>query len=188
MSDPTRRPLSPDDERELMRGVIAGDEEAMRALYRRFARPVFGMGLRILGTREGAEELAQDVFLAAWRKASRWDPARGRLSTWLMTIAHNMAVDRLRREGRRRAMVLESLDELAAVGVSEEDSMLDREHARQVLGSLSLREQRLLLLSYYRGWTAREIAERDGIPVGTVKTRLRTALIKLRSLHGEKPT
>ena len=81
-----------------MEGLLAGNDDAIRTLYSRFGRPVYSLGLRLLGTRESAEELTQDVFLTAWRKAARFDPARGRLSTWLMTIAHNLAVDRLRRE------------------------------------------------------------------------------------------
>src|SRR5947209_883707 len=71
---------------------------AIREVYARFGRPIYTLGLRLLGSAEAAEELTQDVFLAAWRKAARFDAARGRLSTWLMAIAHNLAVDRLRRE------------------------------------------------------------------------------------------
>ena len=86
-----------------MEGLIAGNDDAIRALYARYGRPIYSLGYRLLGTRESAEELTQDVFLTAWRKAARFDPTRGRLSTWLMTIAHNLAVDRLRREtGARR--------------------------------------------------------------------------------------
>ena len=81
-----------------MQQLLAGNDDAVRALYTRFGRPVYTLGLRLLGTREAAEELTQDVFLTAWRKAARFDTTRGRLSTWLMTIAHNLAVDRLRRE------------------------------------------------------------------------------------------
>ena len=91
-------PLLPKEEQQLMEGLLAGNEDAIRTIYGRFGRPVYGLGLRLLGSREAAEELTQDVFLMAWRKAARFDPARGRLSTWLMTIAHNLAVDRLRRD------------------------------------------------------------------------------------------
>lgn len=178
-------PLTPDAERALMRRLITGDEEAIRTVYTRFARPVFGMGLRILGNAAAAEELTQDVFLAAWRKASHYDPTRGRLSTWLMAIAHNLAVDRLRREAGRVPVASEGLEELAAVAVSEEDAWLDREDVRRVLADLTVGERRLLHMAYFRGWTAREIAEADGIPLGTVKTRLRTTLIKLRRTHGK---
>ncbi len=187
MSDrPVGAPLTPRAEQDLMRRVIAGDEDAVRTLYRRFARPVYGMGLRILGNPESAEELTQDVFMAAWRKAGRYDPTRGRLSTWLMTIAHNLAVDRLRRESGRTAAVTAELEELADMGTSEEEALLDRESVRRILGGLSGAERRLLHLSYFRGMTAREIAEADGIPLGTVKTRLRTTLIKLRRTVGKE--
>src|SRR5436190_4303918 len=91
-------PLSPESEQILVQQLLAGDERAIRNLYGRFGRPVYTLGLRLLGSAEAAEELTQDVFLAAWRKAVRFDPARGRLSTWLMAIAHNLAIDRLRRE------------------------------------------------------------------------------------------
>jgi RNA polymerase sigma-70 factor (ECF subfamily) len=170
-----------------MRRLTTGDEDAVRTLYARFARPVYGMGRRILGSNEAAEELTQDVFLAAWRKSGHYDPARGRLSTWLMAIAHNLAVDRLRREVGKTPIAMEGLDELAAVEVNEEDAVLDRETARRILEGLSHGERRLLVLSYFRGWTAREISEYDSVPLGTVKTRLRTALIKLRKVYGGKP-
>jgi len=178
-------PLTPEEEQDLMRRLAAGDEDALRTIYGRFSRPVFGMGLRMLGSPDAAEELAQDVFVSAWRKAARYDATRGRLSTWLMAVAHNLAVDRLRRRGPSVPSSA-SLDELAAVGVSEEDELLDRDAARRVLAGLSASERRLVLLSYFRGWTCREIAEADGIPLGTVKTRLRTILIRLRAAHAKE--
>ena len=88
-------PLSSESEQVLMRQLVAGDDDAVRALYGRFGRSVYTLGVRLLGSNESAEELTQDVFVAAWRKADRFDAARGRLSTWLMAIAHNMAIDRL---------------------------------------------------------------------------------------------
>jgi RNA polymerase sigma-70 factor, ECF subfamily len=179
-------PLSPGSEQELMIQLVAGDEGAIRALYARFGRSVYTLGLRLLGSRESAEELTQDVFVMAWRKGSRYDPARGRLSTWLMTIAHNMAVDRLRHDrgtGRPTVIVLDELTEPALV--DEEEALIERETARRALALLTPPERDLLSRSYFGGWTAREIAEADGIPLGTVKTRLRTALIKLRRLEAE---
>lgn len=168
-----------------MQRLAAGDENAVRTLYGRFARPVFGVGFRLLGSREAAEELTQDVFLAAWRKAGRFDPARGRLSTWLMAIAHNTAVDRLRRAGGRVPTSMGGLEELAQQGESDEEALLEREEARRILECLTTRERSLIELAYFRGWTAREIAEAGGIPLGTVKTRLRAVLIKLRRVHGK---
>jgi RNA polymerase sigma-70 factor (ECF subfamily) len=169
---------------------LVGDPDAVRALYARFGRPVYSLGLRLLGTRESAEELTQDVFLTAWRKAARFDASRGRLSTWLMTIAHNLAVDRLRRETGVTRPTLVLVDEVPdAPGVDEEGLVLERDAAVRALASLSDAERRLLARAYFRGLTAREIAEADGIPLGTVKTRLRAALIKVRRANdGKEPS
>ena len=172
-----------------MEGLIAGDDDAIRTLYARFGRPVYGLGLRLLGTREAAEELTQDVFLTAWRKAARFDPTRGRLSTWLMTIAHNLAVDRLRRETGVTRPTLVLVDEIPdAPGADEEAVLIERDTAMRALSSLGAAERRLVVRAYFRGQTAREIAEADGIPLGTVKTRLRAAMIKVRRANdGKEP-
>jgi RNA polymerase sigma-70 factor (ECF subfamily) len=180
-------PLLPREEQQLVDGLIAGSDDALRTLYARFSRPVYTMGLRLLGTREAAEELTQDVFVTAWRKAARFDPARGRLSTWLMTIAHNLAVDRLRRETGVTRPTLVLVDEVPdAPGIDQEDLLIERDAAMRALSSLSEAERRLLARAYFRGLTAREIAEADGIPLGTVKTRLRAALIKVRKANEDK--
>jgi RNA polymerase sigma-70 factor (ECF subfamily) len=180
-------PLLPTEEQQLMEGLLAGDDAAIRALYARFSRPVYTMGKRLLGSREAAEELTQDVFLTAWRKAARFDPARGRLSTWLMTIAHNLAVDRLRRETGVSRPTLVLVDEVPdAPGVDEEWLLMERDAAMRALSTLSDAERRLLTRAYFRGMTAREIAESDGVPLGTVKTRLRSALIKIRKANESK--
>lgn len=169
-----------------MEGLLAGNDDAVRTLYARYARPVFTLGLRLLGSPEAAEELTQDVFLAAWRKAAHFDPARGRLSTWLMTIAHNLAVDRLRRETSVRRPHLVFVEAVPDVVGSDDEHVLERDAAVRALASLSEAERRLLARAYFGGLTAREIAEADGIPLGTVKTRLRTALIKVRRAHQDK--
>ena len=180
-------PLSPEQEQVLMQQLLAGEERAVRVLYARFARPVYTLGLRLLGSAEAAEELTQDVFLAAWRKGSRFDAARGRLSTWLMAVAHNLAVDRLRHDRGAGRPVLVFVEEIPEGAPNEEEDLLvERETARQALAGLSPTERRLLSLAYFQGWTAREIAEADDIPLGTVKTRLRTALIKLRKAQSEQ--
>jgi RNA polymerase sigma-70 factor (ECF subfamily) len=148
---------------------------------------VYTLGMRLLGTREAAEELTQDVILTAWRKAARFDASRGRLSTWLITIAHNLAVDRLRRETGVTRPTLVLVDEVPEQsGIDEEAAMLERDAAMRALDSLSDAERRLLARAYFRGLTAREIAEADGIPLGTVKTRLRAALIKVRRANEGK--
>jgi RNA polymerase sigma-70 factor (ECF subfamily) len=180
-------PLSPEQEQALMQQLLTGEERAVRVLYARFARPVYTLGMRLLGSAEAAEELTQDVFLAAWRKGSKFDASRGRLSTWLMAIAHNLAVDRLRHDRGAGRPVLVFVDELPeGAPAEEEDILVERETARQALAGLSPTERQLMSLAYFQGWTAREIAEADGIPLGTVKTRLRTALIKLRKAQSEQ--
>jgi RNA polymerase sigma-70 factor, ECF subfamily len=180
-------PLIAREEQQLVEQLRAGNEDAIRAIYARFSRPVFSMGMRILGSAEAAEELTQDVFVMAWRKAARFDASRGRLSTWLMTIAHNLAVDRLRREtglSRPRLVLVEDVPDVAIDG--EDEPFIERDLAVRALESLSRADQALLVRAYYGGLTAREIAEQDSIPLGTVKTRLRTALIKLRAANVEK--
>src|SRR6266550_1095625 len=168
----------------LVQGLLAGDDAAIRALYGRFGRPVYTMGLRLLGSRMAAEELTQDVFLTAWRKAARFDPQRGRLSTWLMTIAHNLAVDRLRRDTGVSRPHLVLVDEVPDRPAGDEESaLIERDEALRALASLSDAEKRLIARAYFRGMTAREIAEADAIPLGTVKTRLRSALIKIRKAN-----
>jgi RNA polymerase sigma-70 factor (ECF subfamily) len=180
-------PLLAREEQRLVEGLLAGNEDAVRALYARFARPVFTLGIRLLGNAEAAEELTQDVFLTAWRKAARFDATRGRLSTWLMTIAHNLAVDRLRRETGVNRPTLVLVDDVPDVASSEDDDpLIERDAAVRALQCLSPAERRLLARAYFGGMTAREIAESDGIPLGTVKTRLRTALIKVRRANQGK--
>ena len=115
----TDGPLVAREEQQLIDGLLAGNEDAVRTVYARFAGPVFTLGLRILGSAEAAEELTQDVFLTAWRKAARFDATRGRLSTWLMTIAHNLAVDRLRRETGVTRPHLVLVEEAGGEGLGE---------------------------------------------------------------------
>ena len=170
-----------------MEQLLAGNDDAVRTLYSRFGRPVYTLGLRLLGSREAAEELTQDVFLMAWRKAARFDASRGRLSTWLMTIAHNLAVDRLRRETGVSRPTLVLVEDVPDVPTADEgDALMERDAALRALSALSEAERRLLGRAYFRGLTAREIAEADGIPLGTVKTRLRAALIRVRRANEGK--
>jgi RNA polymerase sigma-70 factor (ECF subfamily) len=179
-------PLSPEAERELMERLIAGDEDALRALYGRFGSPVYTLGLRMLGSFQEAEELTQDVFVAAWRKGAHFDASRGRLSTWLMAIGHNLAIDRLRHRTGAARPSLVLVDELPDPSVSHEDELLDRETARRALAALSAQDRHLLSLAYFQGMTAREIAEAQGIPLGTVKTRGRAALMRLRKNEADQ--
>src|SRR5206468_8196142 len=144
-------------EQERMRPLTAGADAARRVLYARFGSPVYALGVRMLGSFQEAEELTQDVFLAAWRKGDRFDATRGRLSTWLMAIGHNLAIDRLRHRTGAARPPLVLVDEMPDPPVSHEDQLLDRETARRALEGLSATERELLSLAYFQGWTAREI-------------------------------
>src|SRR5438477_3405034 len=140
----TEGPLSAREEQALLQKLLAGDEEAVRTIYTRFARPVYSLGLRLLGSAEGAEELTQDVFVTAWRKAARFDATRGRLSTWLMAIAHNLAVDRLRREHgmtRPHLVFVDAMPEREE-GPGGIDGIVDRDLADRAMQSLSDGERR----------------------------------------------
>src|SRR2546423_11045630 len=133
--------LSAKEEQALLESLLCGDEEAIRTIYGRFSRPIYSLGLRLLGSTEAAEELTQDVFLTAWRKAARFDASRGRLSTWLMAIAHNLAVDRLRREHGVTRPHLVFVDEMPereqAIGSGTIESVIDRDVATRAMESLS---------------------------------------------------
>jgi RNA polymerase sigma factor (sigma-70 family) len=166
--------------------VAHGDEAALAELYDRFGRVAYGLALRIVRDATLAEDAVQDAFLAAWRTAVSFDPGRGTTSTWLLTLVHRRAVDVVRREERRRADPLtadpvsstESTDETAAV----------REQRRSVqsaLAQLPPDQRQALELAYYGGLSQSELAERLGVPVGTVKSRMFAALAKLRELLRE---
>jgi len=170
---------------DLLRAVSRGDESALAALYDRYRLILFGLILRILHDRQEAEDVLQEAFLQVWRRANDFDPVRGRAFTWLVTIARSRALDRLRSLGSRSRFV--EADEQVA-----NDEVIDTaydlvkaeegEIVRRALGQLPDEQRRTLLLAYFEGLTQAEIAERLGDPLGTVKTRMRSGLIKLREL------
>jgi RNA polymerase sigma-70 factor (ECF subfamily) len=174
---------------QVMKGVQAGDGQAVAALYDRDSALVFSLALRIVGDREGAEELVQEAFLRAWRQAGTYQPALGRLSTWLLGITRNLAVDELRRRGARPQRVdgeaaQEQLDTLSApefddpalqVGLADQQAEI-----RQALDALPPAQRTVIELAYYSGLSQSEIAATLGDPLGTVKTRMRLATQKLR--------
>jgi RNA polymerase sigma-70 factor (ECF subfamily) len=170
---------------ELLQAVSQGDESALAALYDRYRLILFGLILRILHDRQEAEDVLQEVFLQVWRRASDFDPARGRAFTWLVTIARSRALDRLRMLASRSRFV--DADENAVSDeVIDTANELVRSEAgeivRRALRELPHEQRRTLLLAYFEGLTQAEIAERLGDPLGTVKTRMRSGLIKLREL------
>ena len=168
----------------LLAGLASGDVEAATAFVRRFQRRVFGLAFTILRDAGAAEDVAQETFVRAWRHGGAFDPRRGDVSTWLLTITRNLSIDALR---MRRSEPIDPQVLLAGHAGDDDDPVEERvgtrQEARRVLEAtrrLPLEQQRALLLSAFYGRTAREISEVEGIPLGTAKTRIRRALIKLR--------
>lgn len=170
---------------DLLRAMARGDESALAALYDRYRLILFGLILRILHDRQEAEDVLQEAFLQVWRRANDFDPARGRAFTWLVTIARSRALDRLRMLGSRSRFV-EADEQAGADEVIDTAQELikseEGEIVRRALRELPSEQRRTLLLAYFEGLTQAEIAERLGDPLGTVKTRMRSGLIKLREL------
>ena len=159
--------------------VAGGSEEAFAELYEEVSPAVFGLVGRVVRNPAQAEEVTQEVFVELWRTASRFDPARGAARSWIMTYAHRRAVDRVRSAERAARR-----DDLA--GRRDQGRPYDQvgEQVRRSLDALTDVQREAVVLAYYGGYTSREIAERLGVPSGTVKTRLRDGLIRLRDHLG----
>jgi RNA polymerase sigma factor (sigma-70 family) len=170
-------PLS---EEALLAGLAAGDPDAAAGFVRRFQGRVYGVAFTILGDRYAAEDAAQETFVRAWRHAGTYDARRGRVSTWLLRIARNVALDRAR---LTRAQPLDPQLIAAQLEHVEGDEPMgpdERRHLRGLLAGLPADQRRAIVLATYFGRTAKEISELDGVPLGTVKTRIRTGMLRLR--------
>src|SRR5579884_4231559 len=154
----------------LLAGLALGEAQATAAFIRRFQRQVFGVALSFVGDPVNAEDVAQQAFERAWRHARMYDPRRGSVQAWLLTITRNCAIDQLR---SRRRVTRGPGDEAVA-----EDSA---RALRRALRDLPAEQARALFLAAFRGLTSPEIAETEGIPLGTAKTRIRAAMLKLRA-------
>uniref|UniRef100_A0A831TCN2 RNA polymerase sigma factor n=1 Tax=Thermorudis peleae TaxID=1382356 RepID=A0A831TCN2_9BACT len=180
------RPVEGRDDRELLQAIARQDADALVALFDRYNRLAFGLAYRILGDAFVAEEVVQDAFMSIWRNAASYDLSRGTVRTWLLTIVRNRAIDQLRgRFGRSQNDV--DLDTVAPLlaAPDEWDDLLSEIQASAVRAALRAlpEEQRIAIeLAYFEGLTHVEIAERLGIPLGTVKSRLRLGLQKLHDL------
>jgi RNA polymerase sigma-70 factor (ECF subfamily) len=169
----------------LLKAIAARDEAALAQLYDRYRTILFGLLMRILNNREEAEDVLQEVFLQVWRKAADFDESRGRPFTWLVTLARSRGIDRLRTLASR-----ERIAEAGAREVSEEisDAATDAFKSEQrglvsdALAKLPDEQKRPIMLAYFDGLTQSEISTRLGAPLGTVKTRMRTGMIRLREL------
>jgi RNA polymerase sigma-70 factor, ECF subfamily len=182
-------PTPPDDsasDAELLRRVAERDREAFETLYGRYVRSVFGLALRRLGDRGHAEDAVQEAFMAVWRSASTYRPERGAAGGWIYTVARNAIVDRLRRNGLALDAELPELasPERGPAQQAEDSDVAWRVH--RALEDLQPREREVIELAYWSGMSQSEVAEYLHLPLGTVKTRTRSALARLASvLEGE---
>jgi RNA polymerase sigma-70 factor (ECF subfamily) len=179
-------------DRALLERMAAGDERALGELYDRHAGMIFALAVAITGERADAEEVAADAFNQAWRSAAQYDPARGSVTAWLATIARTRALDLLRERGRRaRALTraaVENADGLAAplaAAADAPDRGVERDETQALvarsLAALTEPQRQVIELAYYRGLSQTEIAAELREPLGTVKTRIRAGMEKLRS-------
>jgi len=174
---------------DLLKAIVRQDETALADLYDRYRVILFSLLVRILHSRVEAEDVLQEVFLQVWRRAPDFDETRGRPFTWLVTLARSRGIDRLRSLAARERVALAGARE---PGEEVSDAVADAFRSEQrglvttALAQLPEEQKRALMLAYFDGLTQSEIAEKLGAPLGTVKTRMRTGLIKLRELLGSQ--
>jgi RNA polymerase sigma-70 factor (ECF subfamily) len=169
----------------LLAGLGSGDPGSVADFVQRFQGRVYGLTHSILRDRTAAEEAAQETFVRAWKYASAFDPRRGAVAAWLLTIARNVSIDML---PRRPVDPIDPEVLVALEGKARDedegdgnDQVIESEVLREELGRLPQDQRRALVLAVVHGFTAREIGEMDGVPLGTVKTRIRSAMMRLRS-------
>ncbi|WP_203416741.1 RNA polymerase sigma factor [Jiangella ureilytica] len=165
----------------LLAGMAAGDADAMAAFVRRHQGRVYGLALSVVGVPAIAEEVAQEAFVRAWRHAGNYDARKAQASTWLLTITRNVAIDVLR---VRRELAVEPavVAEMLISPTNDSDRVADSERITAALRALPREQAMAVLLSVHFGLTAREISEKEQIPLGTAKTRIRTGLSRLRAM------
>ncbi|MCP9212249.1 sigma-70 family RNA polymerase sigma factor [Streptomyces cucumeris] len=183
-TNPSARP----DLEELMARVARGDQEAFSAVYDVVAAPVLGVVRGVLRDRAQSEEVTQEVLVEVWRTAARYRRDRGTAVNWILTLAHQRAVDRVRSVEAsaardHRAALLDRTPEYDEVS-EQVEARLEHEQVRRCLRTLTELQRQSVTMAYYRGLTYREVAELLALPLGTVKTRLRDGLIRLRDCLG----
>ena len=169
---------------ELLARISAGDQHAIEILHERFASGMYSVAMRVTRSERLSQEAVQDAFMAVWQDPRRFDPERGSLGPWLFTLARYKAIDAVRREAAAKRQTAEVDLELFEAPDNVHDEVwrgLRRERLNAAIGGLPEDQRRALSLAFIQGLTHVEVAEREGIPLGTAKTRIRTALLRLRA-------
>jgi len=179
--------FSPAEDTELMRRIAERDQQALWALYQEYGKAVYSLAYRILENTVLAEEVTQDTFLKVWHQTTRWDAEKGKLKNWLLTIAQFTAIDRLRKEGRQPAVHADPIEDTdESLLTSKNEARWQEESALHMLVSQLPEQQGALInLAFFQGMSHGEIAAALHMPLGTVKTRLRAGLHRLRELWVE---
>jgi RNA polymerase sigma-70 factor (ECF subfamily) len=176
------------EEAALLLRIREKDERAIEALYERYSGPLYSLAYQVTGADRFAQEVVQEVFVAVWNQAGRFDPLRGSLSSWLFTLARHKAIDLVRKEAnvRRHTADVDLEFEESDDDVDQEAWLrLRRDAVRAAITNLPEAQRIALELAFFRGLTHVEVAETLSIPLGTAKTRIRTALLKLRDILGQ---
>jgi RNA polymerase sigma-70 factor, ECF subfamily len=173
-----------DQETTLIQRIIQRDQHALSDLYNQYGRLVYNMARHVLQDDAAAEEVTQDVFFQVWRWPERWDSQRAKLTTWLLSIARYTAIDYLRREQRRPQLELRTLEMLSQHlphHPAAEDAAQDNQAImKKLMGGLPKEQRIVIAMAYYRGLTHDEIAQQLKLPLGTVKSRIRLGMKKLK--------
>ena len=170
-----------DPGQSLFEAVRRGDKEAFAQLYDRYSAALFGVITKVVREEVRAEEVLQDTFLKIWRSAASYDPSKGRVFTWMLNIARNSAIDVVRSAEFKTSSKIQGLDaNVYRTGGDELREQTDHIGMDRILDGMSLEQREVIDMAYYQGWTQQEIAERTGLPLGTVKSRTRAALGHLR--------
>jgi RNA polymerase sigma factor (sigma-70 family) len=171
-------------EPELVRLLNEKDKHAFEYLYDHYSAAVYGVVLRIVNSAEIAEEISQDCFLRYWNKINEYDSSKGKLFTWMINIARNLAIDKIRSKDFKQGVKTGEISGHVSIPDNAYGEKHKPEHigVREMLNVLSAEQKELLDLMYFRGYTQSEISEEFGIPLGTIKTRVRAAVNKLRGM------
>ncbi|MEP7293442.1 MAG: sigma-70 family RNA polymerase sigma factor [Chloroflexota bacterium] len=175
------------DEAKLVRRLIAQDQSALSELYQQFSGLVYSIALRVVQNPSMAEEVTQDAFLKVWHQPSSWDPQRGKFVSWLLTITRYTAIDMLRKEQRRPVQDAVELDDLriGKMSLTDDPVWQDGRILRSLLERLPQEQVQVIELAFFEGMSHSEMAEHLHLPLGTVKTRVRLGLQKLKALWAE---